>query len=405
MTARPQALKGIKVIEVGGYAAGPWIGKVLANYGATVIHIESRDRPDGFRLQYPPYRDGVKGINRSGCFSYFNDSKYAVTLDVKKPGGLDLAHKLADWADVLVENMRVGVIDRIGLGYEELKKTNPGLIFMSTCNMGQTGPRAATGGFGSQLSALAGFCGLTGEAGGSPQLLYGPYIDFVAALIGAPLILAALDKRRRTGEGCKIDVSQYECGAFYLAGPLLDYHVNGKVIERDTNADPVATPHNAYPCMNDEWVALSCWQDGEFKALAKAAGHPEWADDPRFEHARARRENAAALDEAIGAWTATRSAEQIAETLQAVSVRAYPVNTCADLFTDPQLSHRKTWRVRKHPEIDTQAHYFPGFDLSDQPGDVVAPAPVLGQDNEIVFKEFLGLSQEEYEELEKNGVL
>jgi len=405
MTALPQALKGVKVIEVGGYAAGPWIGKVLANYGATVIHIESRDRPDGFRLQYPPYRDGVKGINRSGCFSYFNDSKYAVTLDVKKPGGLELAHKLADWADVLIENMRVGVIDRIGLGYEELKKTNPGLVFMSTCNMGQTGPRAATGGFGSQLSALAGFCGLTGDADGSPQLLYGPYIDFVAALLGAPLILAALDKRRRTGEGCHIDVSQYECGAFYLAGPLLDYHVNGKVVERDTNADPEAVPHNAYPCKNEEWVAISCWEDGEFGALAKATGHPEWAGDPRFHHAAARRENAAALDELIGDWTRTKGAEQVAVRLQRAGVRAYPVNTCADLFTDPQLRHRQTWRVRKHPEIDTQAHYFPGFDLSRQPGDVVAPAPVLGQDNEIVFKEFLGLSQEEYEELEHNGVL
>ncbi len=405
MTALPLALKGLKVIEVGGYAAGPWIGKVLANFGATVVHIESRDRPDGFRLQYPPYRDGVKGINRSGCFSYFNDSKYAVTLDVKKPGGLELAHRLAAWADVLVENMRVGVIDRIGLGYETLKKTNPGLIFMSTCNMGQTGPRAATGGFGSQLSALAGFCGLTGDAGGSPQLLYGPYIDFVAALMGAPLILAALDKRRRTGEGCYIDVSQYECGAFFLAGPLFDYHANGKVVERDTNADPVACPHNAYPCKDGEWVAASCWNDAEFTRLAEAAGHPEWAEDDRFASAEARRENAGALDDLIAAWTRERSAEAAAAAFQAVGVRAYPVNTCADLFTDPQLTHRKAWRVRKHPEIDYQAHYFPGFDLSEQPGDVTAPAPVLGQDNEIVFREFLGLSREEYEELEKNGVL
>jgi crotonobetainyl-CoA:carnitine CoA-transferase CaiB-like acyl-CoA transferase len=404
MTALPLALKGLKVIEVGGYAAGPWIGKVLANFGATVVHIESRDRPDGFRLQYPPYRDGVKGINRSGCFSYFNDSKYAVTLDVKKPGGLELAHRLANWADVLVENMRVGVIDRIGLGYEALKKTNPGLIFMSTCNMGQTGPRAATGGFGSQLSALAGFCGLTGDAGGSPQLLYGPYIDFVAALMGAPLILAALDKRRRTGEGCYIDVSQYECGAFYLSGPLFDYHANGKVVERDSNADPVACPHNAYPCKDEEWVAASCWNDGEFTRLAEAAGHPEWAEDARFATAEARRENAGALDDLVAAWTGERSAEAAAAALQAMGVRAYPVNTCADLFTDPQLTHRKAWRVRKHPEIDYQAHYFPGFDLSDQPGDVTAPAPVLGQDNEIVFREFLGLGREEYEELERNGV-
>ncbi|MDX1486054.1 MAG: CoA transferase, partial [Alphaproteobacteria bacterium] len=316
-----------------------------------------------------------------------------------------LARRLSDWADVLVENMRVGVIDRIGLGYEELKRTNPDLIFMSTCNMGQTGPRAATGGFGSQLSALAGFCGLTGDAGGSPQLLYGPYIDFVAALMGTPLILAALDKRRRTGEGSYIDVSQYECGAFFLAGPLFDYHANGNVIERNANADPEAAPHNAYPCRDAEWVAASCWSDAEFASLAQAAGHPEWSEDPRFESALARRENAQALDEEIAAWTATQSAEAAAEALQQAGVKAYKVNTCADLFTDPQLTHRKTWRVRKHPEIDYQAHYFPGFDLSEQPGDVTAPAPLLGQDNEIVFREFLGLSEAEYKELEENGVI
>ncbi|MCZ6742930.1 MAG: CoA transferase [Alphaproteobacteria bacterium] len=404
MTAMGQALKGLKVIEVGGYAAGPWIGKVLANYGATVIHIEARDRPDGFRLQYPPYKDGKKGINRSGCFSYFNDSKYAVTIDVKKPGGLKLARRLSDWADVLVENMRAGVIDRIGLGYQELSKTNPGLIFMSTCNMGQTGPRAATGGFGSQLSALAGFCGLTGEAGGSPQLLYGPYIDFVAALVGAPLILAALDRRRRTGEGSHIDVAQYECGAFFLAGLFYDYHANGKFVERNANADPVAAPHNAYPCKDDQWIAASCWTDGEFKRLAEAAGHLQWAKDKRFKDPGGRRENAAALDELIGQWTAGQTADALVDTLQGAGVGAYKVNTCADLFTDPQLTHRKTWRVRKHPEIDYQAHYFPGFDLSEQPGDVTAPAPLLAQDNQLVFREFLGLSQEEYLELEENGV-
>lgn len=404
MTAIPQALKGLKVIEVGGYAAGPWIGKVLANHGATVIHIEASDRPDGFRLQYPPYRDGKKGINRSGCFSYFNDSKYAVTIDVKKPGGLKLAHRISDWADVLIENMRPGVIDRIGLGYDELKETNPGLIFLSTCNMGQTGPRAATGGFGSQLSALAGFCGLTGDAGGSPQLLYGPYIDFVAALLGAPIILAALDKRRRTGEGSYIDIAQYECGAFYLAGALLDFHANGNVLERDGNADPVAVPHNAYHCKDGEWIAASCWNDEEFGRLAEAARRPEWTKDKRFKNADARRKNVAELDELIGAWTADQAADAVAEVLQNADVPAYKVNTCADLFTDPQLTHRKAWRVRKHPEIDYQAHYFPGFDLSEQPGDVTAPAPLLAQDNEIVFREFLGLSQEEYDELEKNGV-
>jgi len=405
MTGVPQALDGIKVIEVGGYAAGPWIGKILANYGAKVIHVEARDRPDGFRLQYPPFKDGRKGMNRSGCFSYFNDSKYAVTVDVKKPGGIELARRLSDWADVLIENMRPGVIERIGLGYEVLRKSNPGLVMLSTCNMGQTGPRAATGGFGSQLSALAGFCGLTGFADGSPQLLYGPYIDFVAALVGAPAILAALDERRRTGKGCYIDVSQYECGCTFLAGALYDYHANGRVVERAGNADPVAAPHNAYPCRDDQWIVLSCWDDGEFERLCAATGRKEWVKDGKFRTATARRANPAALDEGITAWSSKQDADDAAEVLQAAKVHAYKVNTVADLFSDPQLAHRRIWRVRKHAVIDYQSYYYPGFDLDDAPGDVVAPAPLLAQDNEIVFRDFLGLGEEEYRKLEENGVI
>ncbi len=405
MSGVPQALDGIKVIEIGGYAAGPWIGKVLANYGAKVVHVESRDRPDGFRLQYPPFKDHQQGINSSGCFAYFNDSKYAVTLDVKKPGGIELGRRLADWCDVLIENMRPGVIDRIGLGYGELKKTNPGIIMLSTCNMGQTGPRSASGGFGSQLSALAGFCGLTGFPDSSPQLLYGPYIDFVAALVGAPAILAALDRRQRTGEGAFIDVAQYECGAHFLSGALHDYHANGHIAGRAGNEDAVAAPHGAYPCRDDQWLVLSCWDDGEFGRLADAMGEPSWARDRKFATAEARHENIKALDEAIAAWCAPQDADDAVATLQSTRVHSYKVNTVADLFSDPQLSHRRIWRVRKHAVIDDQAYYYPGFELSENPGDVVAPAPTLGGDNDIVFRDFLGLTDEEYETHVANGVI
>ena len=138
MTAMAQALDGLRIVEFGGYAAGPHIGKLLANFGATVVHVESRSRPDGFRLQYPPYKGGKPGIDGSGCFALFNDSKYDVTLDLKKPEGLALARQLAAWCDVVVENMRPGVMDRLGLGYEALCHDNAGLIMLSTCNMGQS---------------------------------------------------------------------------------------------------------------------------------------------------------------------------------------------------------------------------------------------------------------------------
>jgi len=170
----PQALAGVKVVEFAAYAAGPHIGKMLATFGATVVHVESHQRPDGFRTEYPPFKDGKPGLDRSGCFAFFNDSKYGVTLDLKKDEGVALARRLLAWADVVVENMRPGVMERLGLGYEAACAENPGIVMISSCNMGQTGPRAHTPGFGSQLSAFAGFCGLTGSPDASPMLLYGP---------------------------------------------------------------------------------------------------------------------------------------------------------------------------------------------------------------------------------------
>jgi crotonobetainyl-CoA:carnitine CoA-transferase CaiB-like acyl-CoA transferase len=170
----PRALEGLRVVEFGAYAAGPHIGKMLANFGATVVHVESRAHPDGFRLQYPPYKGGRPSLEGSGCFAYFNDSKLGATLDLKNARGVALARRLAAACDVVIENMRPGVMARIGLGFEVLEASNPRLIMLSSCNMGQTGPRADTPGFGSQLTALAGIAHLTGESGGPPMLLYGP---------------------------------------------------------------------------------------------------------------------------------------------------------------------------------------------------------------------------------------
>ena len=404
MSAVKQALDGINIAIFGGYAAGPWIGKVLGNFGATVVHVEAKNLPDGFRLQYPPFKDNKKGINRGATFSWFNDSKQAITLDLKKEGGLEVAHRLTDWCDIVIENMRPGVMARLGLGYEDLVKTNPDLIMLSTCNMGQTGPRASAPGFGSQLSALAGFCGLTGVAGGPPMLLYGPYIDFIAALEGATVVLAALDKRRRTGKGCLIDVSQYECGLSFIAGALLDYHANGKVLDRSGNDEANAAPHNAYPCAKDGWIAISCWSDAEFANLAKVIGRPEWANEEAYATLERRRANKDDLDEMIAEWSRDHDADRLASKLQKNGIRAYRVNTIKDLFFDEQLRHRKTWRKRRHPVIGDQAYYFPGFDLSETPGDVTSPAPLLGADNETVYREYLGMSDEEYAAYKAKGV-
>jgi len=400
-----QALEGIRVIEFGGYAAGPHVGKILANFGATVLHVESYARPDGFRMQYPPYKDGKPGINAGGCFALFNDSKYGITVDLKKPSGIALARRLVRWGDIVIENMLPGVMERLGLGYAALRESNPGLIMLSSCNMGQTGPRADTPGFGSQLSAFAGLCGLTGERDGPPMLLYGPYIDYIASTMGAAAVLAALERRRRTGEGAYLDLSQYECGLMFLAGPLLDYHASGKIAERNGNDDPDAAPHGVYPCAAGGWLALSCWSDGEFARLAGAIGKAELRADPAFSSFQARRSSRGRLDAVIEAWTRIHQAADAAQILQRAGVHAHAVNDMADLFSDPQLVARRQWRRRRHPVIGDQAYLFPAFDLSETPGDITAAAPMLGADTERVLREFLGLSSEEFEEARAQGAL
>ena len=370
-----RALEGLRIAEFGSYAAGPHIGKMLGNFGATVVHVESRAHPDGFRLQYPPYKDGKPGINGSGCFAYFNDSKLGITLDLKNPRGVELARRLIAVSDIVIENMRPGVMARIGLGYEALKAVNPRVVMLSSCNMGQTGPRADTPGFGSQLTALAGMSHLTGERDGPPMLLYGPYIDFIASVLGAAAVLAALERRRITGEGAYLDVSQYECGLMFLAGELLDYHTSGHVAERVGNGDPDAIPHGAYPCAAGTWIALSCWSDAE----------------------RAR------LPVQLDRWLGERTAEAAAAELQSLGVHAHAVNTITDLFTDPQLEARSQWQRQTHEVIGEHAYCAPAFQLSATPGKVTGAAPTLGRDNAAVFRDLLGLSAREYSDYESAG--
>lgn len=402
-SAIARALEGVKVVEFGAYAAGPHAGKMLATFGATVVHVESRQRPDGFRNEYPPFTDGRPGMNRGGCFALFNDSKHGVTLDLKKRAGIDLARRLVEWADVVVENMRPGVMERLGLGHESVRRWNPRLVMLSSCNMGQTGPRADTPGFGSQLSALAGFCGLTGDPKGPPMLLYGPYIDFIASSMGAAAVLAALERQRRTGKGAYIDLAQYEAGLFFIGGALLDFHRRGAVAERAANADDEAAPHDAYRCLDGAWLALSCWSDEEFARLAAAIGRPELARAPQFATSDCRRSQAAELGTLIEAWTSTRRAADAAALLQQARVHAYPVNTIADVFSDPQLAHRRVWRARLHPEMGDISCYFSAFDLSRTPGDVRSAAPCLGADNDFVFRELLGLGEDELSEARAAG--
>ncbi|HEY1268978.1 MAG TPA: CoA transferase [Candidatus Binatia bacterium] len=400
-----QSLKGIKVVEFAAFAAGPVVGKHLADHGATVVHIESKVRPDGFRAHYPPYKDNVHGLNRSGLYALCNNDKLDITLNLKKaPAATELAKKIAAWADVVIENFSPGTMARLGLGYEELSKGNPGLIMLSSSNLGQSGPHAHHAGFGSQLSSLAGFTHLTGYPGGSPQILYGPYIDYIAVAYGAVAILAALDYRKRTGKGNYIDTAQYETGLQYLAPILLDYKINGRVASRDANRDPHAAPHGAFSCKGDDrWCAISVSSDDEWKALVKAMKTPAWAK--KFATFEARKANEDELDRLIGEWTRGFEPRQLMETLQKAGVKAGVVNRMCDVYDDPQLKQRPQWVEIEHPEIGKMHYQRPPFLLTKTPPGPAKRDPLLAEHNEYFYRELLGLSEEEYKKLVDDQVI
>ncbi len=403
MSAATGSLDGVKVVIFGGFAAGPQVGTHLANCGATVVHVESRLWPDGFRYSYPPFKDHVAGVNRSGTFNHHDNSQLGVTLNLKSPDGKRLAQRLAAWADVLIENFTPGTVGKLGLAYEELCALNPRLVMLSTCNMGQTGPRATHPGFGSQLSALSGFTHLTGDPTGPPEPVYGPYIDFVAVSFGGAAIMAALLEREQSGLGQHIDLAQYETGLQYVAPVLLDYTVNGRIAERVANREPAAAPHNAYPCRDQMWLAVSCWSDAEWGALCAVAGHPEWHGDERFAGFAARKAHEEELDRLVAAWTSGGDAFALMAALQAAGVHAGVVNTGRDLIMDPQLNHREGWQVQVHPEIGAMSHRVPAYRLVETPPRVTGPAPCLGQHNREVYLGLLGMDETEYQRLEVEG--
>jgi crotonobetainyl-CoA:carnitine CoA-transferase CaiB-like acyl-CoA transferase len=295
---------------------------------------------------------------------------------------------------------------RLGLGYEDLRKVKPDLIMLSSSNLGQSGPHAHHAGFGSQLSSLAGFTHLTGYPDGPPQILYGPYIDYIAVAYGAVAILGALDYKKRTGKGNYIDTAQYETGLQYLAPILLDYKINGRVASRNANRDPDAAPHGAYPCKGDDnWCVVSVSGDDEWKAFCRALGSPTWTAAKKFSSHEARKANEDDLDEKVGEWTRGLAARDIMVKLQKAGVRAGVVNKMSDVYDDPQLKSRPQWVELEHPEIGRMHYQRPPFLLTNTPPGPAKRDPLLGEHNEYFYCELLGLSRAGYEALVKEGVI
>jgi crotonobetainyl-CoA:carnitine CoA-transferase CaiB-like acyl-CoA transferase len=410
--ARPQSsasrlpLEGIRVVDFSWAWAGPFCAMQLAHLGAEVIRVESQARPDLGR-RVPIYPTGIEpGLNRSGYANQWHQGKKSSLLNLSKPQAIPIAKALIETSDVVVENYATGVMERLGLGYAELKQLNPGLIMASISGYGHTGPQKNYMGYGPAIVPLTGLSSLTGYADGGPSEVGISYGDPNGGLNAAVAITAAVIAKKRTGQGQYIDVSLWESMAVLVFEGWMDYAMNQRQPARIGNRDPLMAPHNCFRCVGqDEWASIACGTDGEWRALCQTIGRPELADDARFQTAAARKANEDALEELLTAWTQGRDKWQVTKTLQAAGVAAFPSMTSKDLAEDPHLNARGFFARLEHPEVGVRAHTAMPWRLSNAPNGVRTPAPLIGNDTDYVMRDLLGYSAEEVAELKDAEVL
>ena len=416
----PLPLEGLKVADFSWVVAGPVVGRALADFGATVVRVESGTRIETARMMQPFY-GGQAGRENSALYGTCNAGKYGLTLNLKTEAGLGVARDLAGWADVIAESYAPGQMARWGLDYESVRSVNPSVIMLSTSLMGQTGPSARLAGYGNIGASVSGYQDLVGWPDQLPIGPFGPYTDYIGPRFSLVAVLAALDHRRRTGQGCHIDVAQSEVGVFLLSPQLADYFDRGTVAERRGNADEQFAPHGVYPCLpepclpepclpepergRDRFVAIAVCADAQWPVLAAELGRPDLAADPELAEAPGRLARAGELDDVLAAWTASQRAQDVQARLQARGVPAHLAVTSADWARDPQLAHRG--HLRRLPDERLGAAFVEGprYLLSQTPGQVSRPAPTLGQDNEHVLRDLLGYDQAQYDRVAASGAL
>lgn len=383
-------LAGLKVLDFMWVIAGPFFTRVLAEYGATVIKVESSQRLEPARGA-PTFIDAQPGVENGVPFLNFNTGKLGVTIDPSNEVGREVILDLVRWADVVTESFSPKAMKAWGLDYESLKEINPSLIMMSSCLMGQTGPRAQVPGYGNMAAALSGFYDLTGWQDRSPAGPYLAYTDGVAPRFMLVSLFAAMEHRRDTGEGQYIDISQAEAAIHFLAPAVLDYEVNGHVWHRMGNRDRELAPHGVYATHgDDEWIAIVCQSDEVWPALCTAMSLSDEANDLALKTGSGRLAKADALDKRIGQWTRMRSAQEIESILIAAGVAAHVVLNSAATLKDPQMQHREHFVTVSHASHSGLIVEGTRVKLSRTPGRVERGAPELGEHNFEVLTEILG---------------
>ena len=399
----PGPLDGVRVLDLGWTWAGPYCGMMLADLGADLIKVESHKRVDMLRLS-GAFADGVRDDERSGWYSATNRGKRSVTIDLKHPEGRRLVLDLAAISDAAVENFSPGVLDRLGLGWEDLSAVNPGMVLVSLSAYGATGPERGYVAYGDHLGYASGLASVIGHPDDGPTPINIFYGDPIAGMNGALAVVAALEGRDRGDPGRHLDYSEVEGLLAMIPGPIVD-RSSGSPVRRLGDKSSTMAPHGFYRCAGDDaWVAIAVEHDDGWSALrgvVRGAG----VDVADLATLQARKAAEEVLDAAVSAWTATRSPWQVTTACQAVGVAAYPLMSSSRLLRDAHLHERDFFRWVTHPVAGPGP--VPGvvFRIGDEGARVRGPAPLMGQHNEEILMGLLGLTRPRYDQLVADGVI
>ncbi|MCP4085761.1 MAG: CoA transferase [Actinomycetia bacterium] len=394
-------LDDVKILDFMWAMAGPGTTRTMADFGATVVKIESESKPDVLR-GVNPFIGEEGGQENALQFHSLNAGKMDLTLDLTTPEARDVVFDLVKWCDVLTESFSPKAMANWGFAYEDLRKVNPDLVMFSSCLMGQTGPMRMYAGFGTMAAAIAGFYPITGWPDRIPAGPFTAYTDYISPRLSVAVIMAALEHRDRTGEGQHLDFAQIEAALHFLAPALLDEEINGRTAHRHGNADPHLTPHGVYPSAGeDRWVAVACETDQEWAALAAIVGLEEVAALPVAE----RRVRSHEIDAAISAWTSDHDPHQAQDILQAANVPSHMVNNAADVVVDPQMKARDHYLSVPHPIHGNTWVENHNFVMSRTPGRVDWGGPMFGQHNMEVLEGILGYDGDRIAELVIAGAI
>lgn len=390
-------LAGLKILELGQLIAGPFAAKTLADFGAEVIKIEPPGHGDPLR-QWRLLHNGT-----SVWWQVQSRNKKSVVLDLREPSDRDIVRRLADEADVLIENFKPGMMEKWGLGYDELSRTNPALVMLRISGYGQSGPYKDRPGFGVVAEAMGGLRHLTAEPGRVPVRVGVSLGDTLASLHGVIGVLMALHERHRSGRGQVVDVALYESVFNVMESLLPEYSAFGVVREPAGSALPGIAPSNAYAC-TDGWVLVAGNGDSIFKRLMSAIGRDDLGQDPTLSDNVGRVKRVAEIDAAIGAWTASRTVAEVLDKLNAAQVPAGRIYTARDIAEDPH--YRARGMIESITTADGLRLEVPGIvpKLSRTPGAITRRAPTLGEDTEAVLRE-LGLSDEHIAAVKARGIV